>query len=51
VATVLERLGFQQLAEETLIVKRKTKFLPVYRFALAMMLACYVGFSRASCAF
>ncbi len=46
VATMLEKLGFQQLVEETLTVKRKTKAMPMYRFVLAMVLACYVGFSR-----
>jgi hypothetical protein len=46
VATLLEKLGFQQLVEETLSVKRKTRALPMYRFVLAMVLACYVGFSR-----
>jgi hypothetical protein len=46
VATMLEKLGFQQLVEETLTVKRKTKSMPMYRFVLAMVLACYVGFSR-----
>ena len=46
VATMPERLGFQQLIEETPTVKRKTKAMPMYRFLLAMALACYVGFSR-----
>jgi len=46
VATMLDKLGFQQLVEETLTVKRKTKAMPMYRFVLAMVLACYVGFSR-----
>ncbi len=46
VATMLEKLGFQQLVEETLTVKRKTKAMTMYRFVLAMVLACYVGFSR-----
>jgi hypothetical protein len=46
VATLLEKLGFQQLVEETLSVKRKTRALTMYRFVLAMVLACYVGFSR-----
>lgn len=46
VATMLEKLGFRQLLEETLTVKRKTKAMPMYRFLLAMVLACYVGFSR-----
>jgi hypothetical protein len=46
VATMLEKLGFQQLVEETLTVKRKTRAMTMYRFVLAMVLACYVGFSR-----
>jgi len=46
VATMLERLGFRQLVEETLTVKRKTKAMALYQFVLAMVLACYVGFSR-----
>jgi hypothetical protein len=46
VASMLEKLGFQQLVEETLAVKRKTKAMTMYRFVLAMVLACYVGFSR-----
>jgi len=45
-ATLLEKLGFQQVVEETLTVKRKTKAMTMYRFVLAMVLACYVGFSR-----
>jgi hypothetical protein len=43
---MLERLGFQQLVEETLTVKRKTKAMTMYQFVLGMLLACYVGFSR-----
>src|SRR5512134_796208 len=46
VATMLEKLGFRQLLEETLTIKRKTKAMPMYRFVLAMVLACYVGLSR-----
>jgi hypothetical protein len=46
VAALLEKLGFQQLVEESLSVKRKTRAMPMYRFVLAMVLACYVGFSR-----
>jgi hypothetical protein len=46
VASMLERLGFQQLVEETLTVKRKTKAMTMYQFVLGMLLACYVGFSR-----
>jgi hypothetical protein len=46
VATMLEKLGFQQLVEETLTIHRVTRVMPVYRFVLAMVLALYVGFSR-----
>lgn len=46
VATMLEKLRFRQLVEETLTVKRKTKAMTMYQFVLAMVLACYVGFSR-----
>lgn len=46
VGTLLEKLGFQQLVEETLKVKRQTRAMPMYRFILAMVLNCYVGFSR-----
>jgi len=46
VATMLERLGFQQLVEETLTVKRATRAMSMYQFVLAMVLAAYVGFSR-----
>src|SRR5437764_8761205 len=43
VGTLLEKLGFQQLVEETLKVKRQTRVMPAYRFILAMVLACYGG--------
>ena len=46
VATMLEKLGFQQLVEETLTVKRATRAMPMYQFVLAIVLAIYVGFSR-----
>src|ERR1700687_5214817 len=46
VATMLEKLGFQQLVEETLTVKRVTRAMPMCQFILAMVLAGYVGFSR-----
>jgi hypothetical protein len=46
VATMLEKLGFQQLVEETLTIKRQTRAMPMFRFILGMILACYVGFSR-----
>jgi hypothetical protein len=46
IATMLERLGFQSLVEETLTIKRLTRAMPVYQFVLAMILALYIGFSR-----
>ena len=46
VAAMLEKLGFRQLVEGTLTVPRRTKALSLYPFVLAMVLACYVGFSR-----
>jgi len=46
VATMLEKLGFQRLVEETLSVKRVTRVMRMYQFVLAMVLALYVGFSR-----
>ena len=45
-ATMLERLGFQQLVEETLTVKRVTLAMSMYQFVLTMVLAVYLGFSR-----
>jgi hypothetical protein len=48
VATMLEKLGFQKLVEETLTIRRVTRAMPVYRFVLAMVLALYIGFSRLS---
>jgi hypothetical protein len=41
-----ENLRFQQLVEETVTVKRQTRSMPMFRFILGMILACYVGFSR-----
>ena len=46
VATMLEKLGFQQLVEETLTVKRATRSMSMYQFVLGMVLSVYVGFSR-----
>lgn len=46
VATMLEKLGFQALMEETLTVKRITKVMGSYQFVLAMVLGIYIGFSR-----
>ena len=46
VATMLEKLGFQQLVEELVEVKRVTRVMSLYQFILGMVLALYVGFSR-----
>ncbi len=46
VANMLERLKFQELVEETLTVQRLTRSMPMYQFILAMVVGCYVGFSR-----
>jgi hypothetical protein len=46
IATMLEKLEFQQLVEETLTVKRVTRAMSMYQFVMAMLLALYVGFSR-----
>lgn len=46
IATLLEKLQFRQLVEETLSVKRLTRAMSLYQFVLAMVLAFYVGFSR-----
>lgn len=46
IATMLEKLGFQQLVEELITVKRLTRSMSMYQFVLAMVLALYVGFSR-----
>lgn len=46
VATMLEKLEFQQLVEETLTFRRATRSMTSYQFVLAMVLAQYIGFSR-----
>ena len=46
VATLLEKLQFQQLIEEHVTIQRLTTSMPGFRFVLGMILALYVGFSR-----
>jgi hypothetical protein len=46
VATMLEKLQFQQLIEEHVTIKRVTSSMPGGGFVLAIILALYVGFSR-----
>ena len=45
-ATMLEKLEFKKLIEETLRVKRIPRAMTIYQFLLGMVLAIYVGFSR-----
>jgi hypothetical protein len=46
VATMLEKLRFQELVEETLTVKRIPRVMTIYQFVLAMVLSLYIGFCR-----
>ena len=46
VATLLEKLDFQALVEQTLSVKRITRVMSLYQFVLALVLGLYVGFAR-----
>jgi Transposase DDE domain group 1 len=46
VATMLEKLQFQELIEQHVTITRLTTSMPGFRFVLAMILALYVGFSR-----
>ena len=46
VATMLEKLQFQELIERHVTITRLTTSMPGFRFVLAMILALYVGFSR-----
>src|SRR5216110_1147108 len=46
VATMLEKLGLQQLLEATITSKRVTRVISLYKFALGIVLGFYVGFQR-----
>jgi len=46
VATMLEKLGFQALVEETITCSRLTRAMNLYQFVLAIVLGLYVGFAR-----
>lgn len=46
VATMLEKIGFEKLINETVTVKRITKSMTAYQFILSMVLGLYVGFAR-----
>lgn len=46
VATMLERLGLQELVGETLTLRRIPRVMTIYQFVLGIVLAIYVGFAR-----
>jgi hypothetical protein len=46
VITMLEKLGFQCLVEETLTSKRIPRSMDLYRFLLSILLGLYIGFAR-----
>jgi hypothetical protein len=46
VATMLEKLGFQELVESSITSKRMTRVMNLYKFALGIVLGFYVGFQR-----
>ena len=46
VATMLEKLDFKKLIDETLTIHRIPRVMTIYQFLLGMVLALYVGFSR-----
>jgi hypothetical protein len=46
VITMLEKLGFQSLAEQTITSERIPRAMDLYRFVLGIVLGLYVGFPR-----
>src|SRR5258705_3474258 len=46
VITMLEKLGFQSLVEQTLTSKRIPRAMDLYRFVLVIVLGLYIGFPR-----
>src|SRR5881296_1399520 len=46
VATMLEKLEFSTLVEETLTCARMTRVMSLYQFVLGIALGLYIGFSR-----
>ena len=46
VFTMLEKLGFQSLVEQTLTSKRIPRAMDLYRFVLGIVLGLYIGFPR-----
>jgi Transposase DDE domain group 1 len=46
VITMLEKLGFQSLVEQTVTSKRIPRSMDLYRFVLGIVLGLYIGFAR-----
>jgi len=46
VITMLEKLGFQSLVEQTVTSQRIPRAMDLYRFVLSMVLGHYIGFPR-----
>ncbi len=46
VITMLEKLGFQSLVEQSVTSKRIPRAMDLYRFVLAIVLGLYIGFAR-----
>jgi Transposase DDE domain group 1 len=46
VITMLEKLGFQSLVEQTVTSRRIPRAMDVYRFVLGIVLGLYIGFAR-----
>src|SRR5665811_965906 len=46
VITMLDKLGFQTLVEQTLTSKRIPRAMDLYRFVLGIVLGLYIGFPR-----
>jgi hypothetical protein len=45
VITMLEKLGFQSLVEQTVTSKRIPRAMDLYRFVLGILLGLYIGFA------
>src|SRR5438093_7875504 len=46
VATMLEKLDFRKLVEETITCSRETRVMNLYKFVLGIVLGLYIGFPR-----
>src|SRR5258708_19065460 len=46
VITMLEKLGFQSLVEQSVTSKRIPRAMDLYRFVLGIVLGLYIGFAR-----